>query len=281
MFGSGRARGPVPGPAGMKASLFLALLGVGTAGAVYALARAVATGRFERDALAPGWRRGMAVALLFLTLFVTVLLPFAAGLSGSSPNVEHMTAVSVFGVHMILVGFLIVWYLLSGRPGVVAFLSLRTSRPGRLLALGIPVGAAGWLITVLLAVAVFAIRLAAGPPGQSAAAPPVSPAIPWIVSRPVLFRVAIVVSAMVVEEAFFRGFLQPRLGAVPSTLLFIGAHGVYGEPLMLIAITVIATVLAITFALSKNVLPCMTAHGTFDAIQMFVVIPYVLKNLPA
>jgi membrane protease YdiL (CAAX protease family) len=230
--------------------------------------------------LPPGWRRGLAVALLFLTLFATVLLPFAAGLSGSAPDVEHMSVMSVFGVHIVLTAFLIAWYLLSGRPDVATFLSLRTDRPGRLLALGMVVGVAGWLITVVLASAVFALRVAGAPPGHPASAPHVSPAIPWLVSRPVLFRIGIVVSAMVVEEAFFRGFLQPRLGVVPATLLFICAHGVYGEPLMLIAITVIAAVLAATFALFKNVLPCMTAHGTFDAIQMFVVIPEVLKNLP-
>jgi hypothetical protein len=32
-------------------------------------------------------------------------------------------------------------------------------------------------------------------------------------------------------------------------------------------------VLSVTYATYRNVLPCIVAHGVFDAIQMFVVIP--------
>ena len=55
--------------------------------------------------------------------------------------------------------------------------------------------------------------------------------------------------------------------------MFTAAHGVYGQPLLLVGIFVISTVMAVTFALYRNVLPCIVAHGTFDAIQMFVLIP--------
>jgi membrane protease YdiL (CAAX protease family) len=62
--------------------------------------------------------------------------------------------------------------------------------------------------------------------------------------------------------------------------MFTAAHGVYGQPLVLIGILVISTVLSVTFAVYGNVLPCIVAHGTFDAIQMFVVIPFALRALP-
>ena len=114
-----------------------------------------------------------------------------------------------------------------------------------------------------------------------AAAPTVSPMIVWIVSRPLWVRIGIVVSAMVVEELFFRSFLQTRVGPVASTLMFTAAHGVYGQPLMLIGILAISTVLSITFSRYRNVLPCMVAHGVFDAIQMFIVIPLLLKVAPS
>src|SRR5262249_41211127 len=76
-------------------------------------------------------------------------------------------------------------------------------------------------------------------------------------------------------------FLQPRVGAVAATLMFTAAHGAYGQPLMLVGILVISTVLSITFARSRSVLPCIAAHGVFDAIQMFVVIPWYLSQAAA
>jgi len=40
-------------------------------------------------------------------------------------------------------------------------------------------------------------------------------------------------------------------------------------------------VLSATFALYGNVLPCIVAHGVFDAIQMFVLIPLALQSVGA
>jgi membrane protease YdiL (CAAX protease family) len=47
-----------------------------------------------------------------------------------------------------------------------------------------------------------------------------------------------VLSAMTVEEAFFRSFLQKRIGLIASTILFALAHFTYGNPLLLIGVTV-------------------------------------------
>jgi membrane protease YdiL (CAAX protease family) len=101
--------------------------------------------------------------------------------------------------------------------------------------------------------------------------------IPWIVALPLGFKVAIVASAMIFEEAFFRSFLQPRIGAVGATLFFTLAHGVYGQPIMLVGIFILASVLAITFELYHNALPGVVAHGAFDAFELFVLIPFALK----
>ena len=102
----------------------------------------------------------------------------------------------------------------------------------------------------------------------------------WLVAQPVWVKAMIVVSAMVVEELFFRGFLQTRVGPVAATLMFTAAHGAYGQPIVLVGILVIAAVLAVTFAVYRNVLPCVMAHGVFDAIQMFVIIPLALRSIP-
>ncbi len=85
---------------------------------------------------------------------------------------------------------------------------------------------------------------------------------------------------MFVEEFFFRSFLQTRVGPLAATLMFTAAHGAYGQPLVLVGILVISTVLSVALVLYRNVLPCIVAHGVFDAIQMFVVIPLVLKAVP-
>ena len=62
--------------------------------------------------------------------------------------------------------------------------------------------------------------------------------------------------------------------------MFTAAHGVYGQPLMLVGILVIGTVLSVTFAKYRSVLPCIVAHGVFDSIQMFIVIPLLLREIP-
>jgi membrane protease YdiL (CAAX protease family) len=85
---------------------------------------------------------------------------------------------------------------------------------------------------------------------------------------------------MVVEELFFRSFLQTRVGPIAATLMFTAAHGAYGQPLVLVGILVISTVLSMTFATYRNVLPCIIAHGVFDSIQMFVFIPMALREIP-
>jgi hypothetical protein len=40
-------------------------------------------------------------------------------------------------------------------------------------------------------------------------------------------------------------------------------------------------VLSVTFAFYRNVLPCIVAHGVFDSIQMFVLIPLVTRAAQA
>jgi hypothetical protein len=48
---------------------------------------------------------------------------------------------------------------------------------------------------------------------------------------------------------------------------------------VLVGILVISTVLSAAFALYGNVLPCIIAHGVFDSIQMFILIPLALRPM--
>lgn len=265
----------------MNSATFVLLVLAGSLGMLLSFAQARSRAVFHEDGFTQPGRRAAAVGLLAAVLILTVAIPFAAGTAGTKPEVQQLSLVSVFAVHAILVFFLAAYYALSGRHSLAGFLRLRSERPAADATAGLAIGAGGWLLTIVTTYAIVVLwsLLSRRAPAE-AAAPTISPMIVWLVSRPLWVRVAIVVSAMVVEELFFRSFLQPRVGPVAATLMFTAAHGAYGQPVMLVGIMVISTVLSITFSRYRNVLPCMVAHGVFDSIQMFVVIPLLLHELP-
>jgi len=181
-----------------------------------------------------------------------------------------------------LLFFLACYFALSGRRSIAEFLRLKSEHPAADIARGAFIGLAGWLLTIVTATVLLGVwYLVTRRLGAESGSNAISPTIEWLVSRPLSVKLLIVASAMVVEELFFRSFLQTRVGPVAATLMFTAAHGAYGQPLMLVGILVISTVLSITFARFRSVLPCIAAHGVFDAIQLFVVIPFILRQLHA
>ena len=60
---------------------------------------------------------------------------------------------------------------------------------------------------------------------------------------------------------------------------FALSHGGYGLPTLTAA--VFAVSLAIGWALRKrgNLVPCIVAHGIFDAVQLLVVMPIAVEHL--
>ncbi|HEY7863707.1 MAG TPA: CPBP family intramembrane glutamic endopeptidase [Thermoanaerobaculia bacterium] len=258
----------------MNNAVFFALLAAGCAGILLAFLRARARAVLVQDGFADPPRRMAALGLLAGVLLLTVAIPFAAGLAGAQTGERRLTLVSVFAVHAVLAAFLAVYYMLSGRRDLAGFLRIRSPRPLADLSTGVLVGAAGWLLTVLLAAAAIAVwLLVRGKPPAGASEIALSPTIAWLVTRPVWLKIAIVVSAMFLEEFFFRGFLQTRVGPLAATLMFTAAHGVYGQPVMLLGILVISAVLSAAYAIWGNILPCIVAHGVYNAIQMFLVLP--------
>lgn len=266
----------------MSSVTFVLLLAAGSFGMLLSFSQARSRAVFEEDGFEEPGRRAVAVGLLAGVLLLTVAIPFAGGLAGAQPETKELSLVSVFAVHGMLLFFLACYYALSGRRSIADFLRIRSGHPAADLARGAAIGVAGWLLTIVTAIVLLGIwyvishRFRGEAEGGA-----ISPTIVWLVSRPLGVKLAIVASAMVVEELFFRSFLQTRVGPVAATLMFTAAHGAYGQPLMLVGILVISTVLSVTFARSRNVLPCMAAHGVFDAIQMFVVIPWYLHQLQA
>jgi membrane protease YdiL (CAAX protease family) len=267
----------------MNVAIFVLLVAAGSLGILLSLVQARSRAVFAEDGFAEPGRRAVALGLLAGVLLLTVAIPFAGGLVGAQPETKELSLVSVFAVHAILLFFLACYFALSGRRSILDFLKLRSDRPGAHLSAGILIGLGGWLLTIVAGLVIVGLwylvsRRLPVPPGGGGGG--VSPMIVWLVSRPLAVRIGIVISAMVVEELFFRSFLQPRVGPVAATLMFTAAHGAYGQPLVLVGILVISTVLSITFATYQNVLPCIVAHGVFDSIQMFIFIPMALKEIP-
>lgn len=263
----------------MSPGLFPVLFAAGFGLVVLFLVYGVSKGGFDRDLFPTPLRRGMALGILFLLLLAFVVVPFASGISGGAPETKTISPASAFVTPVLVLLFLTVYYFLSGRPPLLDFLKLRTPHPFRLFWVGFPIAAFAWAASIagtLMVQVVVSLLVREKPSGQQ-----VSPLVHAIVAMPVGMKVAVVVTAMIFEEAFFRSFLQPRVGAVGATLFFTLAHGVYGEPLMLVGILVLSSVLALAFELYQNALPGIVAHGAFDAFQLFVLIPFALKFLPA
>jgi membrane protease YdiL (CAAX protease family) len=219
------------------------------------------------------------VAYAWLCLFLVGLALLVTG-SALSPVTSKQLAntpfYTLFAMHAILVVFLLGWWAATGFPDLREFLNIRHERPAEVVAIGISVGVGGWIFTLLMAM-VIALVLQATGVLEKAPAPPVM--IGWMAALAWWKKALIVLSAMTIEEAFFRSFLQKRIGLIASTLLFALAHFTYGNPLLLIGVTVISLVIGLAFYRTKNVIPGVIAHGVFDAIQLFVIVPIAVRMM--
>ena len=216
-----------------------------------------------------------AYAWLGLFLFGIALL--VTGSSLKTPTAKELAGTPfyrLFALHWILIVFLIVWWLLSGRPHLGDYLNIRRERAGEAVMTGFAVGFGGWLFTLAVALVIGLLLAAAGLIPKN---PQPSPMIGYMAALPIWKKALIVLSAMTVEEAFFRGWLQKRIGLLASTTLFAIAHSGLGQPLLLIGVFVISLIIGFTFYRTKNLIPGIIAHGVFDAIQLFVIIPVLFR----
>jgi membrane protease YdiL (CAAX protease family) len=250
------------------------LFGAGLPLLVAILAVADVRGCFGRDRFPTPLRKVAALTLLFLVLVSTVILP--AGETGISIDTSRLSFGGVFLVQGLLTAFLALWWLLAGRPPLREFLALTSERPLAEAGTGVCLGLIGWVLTLLVGLA-FALvfRLFNLPAPQ--AAPPL---VQWIAQLSIAKKLVIVVCAMTVEELHFRAFLQRRLGAVPASILFLLAHAGYGEPFFFVGLVAITVVLAAAFQRTGSVWAPMLAHGTFNAVQLFIFLPEAMKLLP-
>ena len=249
------------------------LFGAGIPLLVAVIVLAARKGAFRSDEFPKPWRRATAFTLLFLVLVFTALLPAAGG--DGEVDVSRLRFGSLFLMQGVLAAFLLAWWLLAGRPPAGEFLSLRSKRPLAEVGAGLCLGPIGWALTFLIGVLVALVVSAAGLPAPKG----VPPLVRWMAALPLAQRLLIVLSAMTVEELYFRGFLQRRLGPLPASGFFLVAHAGYGEPFFFVGLLGITAVLAVAYERTRSTLAPMAAHGAFNAIQLFLILPAVLRIL--
>jgi len=259
-------------------------LGVAALLALALLALLAVSGRlrFLQDEMPSRARRCAALLLLWAVLLSCVFYPSVS--PGDAADVDPATVwfPSIFLGQLILAAFLFLWWRLAGPVRLRHFLRLENVSFDDVV-FGLRIGAVGWALAITASALVALALLVAGykPSGEGSAAQPfeVPALLLWLTHLPVWRKLIVVSVAMTIEEGFYRAFLQTRVGWTLSSVLFALSHGGYGLPTL--TVSVFAVSLAIGWALQRrgNLLPCIVAHGMFDAVQLLVIMPIAVQHL--
>lgn len=261
----------------------------------------------RRGLLPPGFRssprRAAGFAIVASVLLLGVFLTAAHADRAGEIDTSQLTTPQLFVLHLLLLASLGAWFVLGyvvPRPVAVARepedalgpaptppprpsylrifadqFGLRPRGVAREVAIGVGVGVVSW-IGVLGVVAAIALSMAALGGSKFLPTEP-SSVIPWMAALPIAVRVLLATSAGVVEELFFRGFLQPRIGIFLSTACFALAHLSYGQPFLLVGVTLLSLVYSALVTWRQSLWAAIVAHALFDGIQLLVVIPMALR----
>lgn len=251
--------------------------------AALAIDRMAVARRLDPPGFADPVRRALAFLFVAGILWLGVFGALGAEPGAAAPDLSTVSMGRLFLLHVLLVAAMVFWYLLGfsgyrsadGGMSFAAQFGLRTRRPGREAGLGLAVGLSTWsaLILCILVIALVVAAIA----GQDSLPQKPPSVILWIAGLPIGVRVALALTAGVVEEGFFRGFLQPRIGILLSTLFFALAHLSYGQPFLLVGVTLLSLLYGVLTKMRQTIVPAMVAHAVFDGIQLLVVVPGVLK----
>lgn len=247
-------------------------------------------------------RRAGASALLAGFFWVGVFAAFGTLGREIEIDLSQAGAWTLFALHAVIAATLLAWGVLAFPPrraaapavpnpdavpdtrsgtglGALArAFRLAEAQPGREIVVGLITGVAIWA-AVLATVSALAVALTMA--GREDWLPQGPPAlVSFIAAQPFWVRLLGSLSAGFVEETFFRGFLQPRVGIGLSTGLFVLAHWSYGEPFMLVGVTLLSLIYAGLARWRGSVWAAATAHAVFDGVQLLVLIPLALKALP-
>jgi membrane protease YdiL (CAAX protease family) len=228
--------------------------------------------------------RTAALFVVAVVLGLGIFAPLSMiGADATPMPIEGLSIPDLFTLHAIFVAGLVAWYLLgfsgSGAgPGTwVRQLGFASHDLPREIGIGVAAGLGGWLVVIaLLLVVALVVYLIGGEDALPTQPPEI---IGWVVALPVTVRVALSLSAGVVEETFFRGFLQPRIGIFASSVLFVMAHLSYDQPFLLIGVALLSILFALLVRWRQSIWAAIVAHTVFDAVQLLFVIPNALEML--
>ncbi len=218
------------------------------------------------------WRRVVGLGLFAVVIALVVVVPLLA-FPWVSPTREdpRLAFAELFLGHAVLVAFLLAWWVLVGCPEIARFLALDLTRIADDARLGAATAAAGWAAMAVVLLGLQALFPEAFPRAAEGARLP--DAVRAIAALGPIERGLLAVSAGVVEESFFRSFLQVRAGALLSAVSFAASHMTYGSPLMLAGVVPVGLVFAGVFARRPSLVPCVVGHILFDVVQLFLFLP--------
>lgn len=218
--------------------------------------------------------RGLAGVVLLLVAFAAVFGPtvaaavraIAQGAAPTEPTVTRELLYLNLAFSALALALLPCLYLLAVRPGVklVHELGLRwTARTPLfvLLAVAFTIGA-----LLLLGGALWALSETGVYEEEPSRIIAQLDKILWwdlVILLPV--------ASALTEEAFFRGFLQPRIGLVASSLLFGVAHLAYGTVLQIVVPILLGLLFGFLYRWSRTLWAPVAAHFTFNLVQLVVL----------
>lgn len=89
------------------------------------------------------------------------------------------------------------------------------------------------------------------------------------------YLIITVLIGSIVEEIFFRGFLQPKIGLIPASVLFGYMHVGYGSITEIIAATLLGVLLGALYEKRRTIYSPIMAHLAFNLIMIMstLVVP--------
>lgn len=207
---------------------------------------------------------GLGLVLVGLALIVQpVVLHFAAPAPATDGFTVTDAAVrgQLLESAVLLIGVPLAWTLTMYGPGLQAVgirLALRSKWPGRDLFLGLAAGVVALVGTVFV---MFVLSKLVELPRNE-----VVEALGGVLSWQTVFLVALVSSTT--EELFFRGFLQARIGIVPTNVLFGFAHLSYGIPMQVVLPMGLGFLFSYLTVRTRSILPATVAHFVYNLTQL-------------
>lgn len=236
-----------------------------------------------RDEFGTRARQGLALLLWVTGLALVIFLPLTRDGGIEDLDAAEMPFLSLFAGHAVMVAVLGLWWRLRSDLPFLTFLRLSPRFAFSHILAGLRIGVGAWFLTLTAAAGFLLLAQTVGPflPEAPQLGLPEDGGIPvsmqWLAELSLVRKACLVGVAMTVEEAFFRSFLQPRIGGFTTSVLFALAHFGYGLPHLVVGVFALSLVLSWTFARWKDVLPCMVIHGLFDSIQLFLVLPVAVE----